>query len=78
MKSIYHMMGRHTYPLLREEAPLEHVERFFQVSAPPGRLEDEGLLLGEPLGESLPSLARPLPPGSYIGNSHPAVVRIKQ
>ncbi|KAF6270435.1 potassium voltage-gated channel interacting protein 3 [Rhinolophus ferrumequinum] len=30
MKSIYDMMGRHTYPLLREEAPLEHVERFFQ------------------------------------------------
>ncbi|XP_019581426.1 calsenilin isoform X2 [Rhinolophus sinicus] len=30
MKSIYDMMGRHTYPLLREEEPLEHVERFFQ------------------------------------------------
>ncbi|XP_074143720.1 calsenilin isoform X4 [Sminthopsis crassicaudata] len=30
MKSIYDMMGRHTYPILREEAPLEHVERFFQ------------------------------------------------
>ncbi|KAK1332822.1 hypothetical protein QTO34_006353 [Cnephaeus nilssonii] len=30
MKSIYDMMGRHTYPLLREDAPLEHVERFFQ------------------------------------------------
>ncbi|XP_019515561.1 PREDICTED: calsenilin isoform X1 [Hipposideros armiger] len=30
MKSIYDMMGRYTYPLLREEAPLEHVERFFQ------------------------------------------------
>lgn len=36
MKSIYDMMGRHTYPLLREDAPLEHVERFFQVSAPTG------------------------------------------
>lgn len=34
MKSIYDMMGRHTLPLLREDAPLEHVERFFQVSAP--------------------------------------------
>lgn len=34
MKSIYDMMGRHTYPILREDAPLEHVERFFQVSAP--------------------------------------------
>lgn len=37
MKSIYDMMGRHTYPLLREEEPLEHVERFFQVSAPTRR-----------------------------------------
>ncbi|XP_043323714.1 calsenilin isoform X3 [Cervus elaphus] len=31
MKSIYDMMGRHTYPILREDAPLEHVERFFQA-----------------------------------------------
>ncbi|KAF6103859.1 potassium voltage-gated channel interacting protein 3 [Phyllostomus discolor] len=30
VKSIYDMMGRHTYPLVREDAPLEHVERFFQ------------------------------------------------
>ncbi|XP_012497345.1 PREDICTED: calsenilin isoform X2 [Propithecus coquereli] len=30
MKSIYNMMGRHTYPILREDAPMEHVERFFQ------------------------------------------------
>ncbi|CAH6787913.1 Kcnip3 [Phodopus roborovskii] len=30
MKSIYDMMGRHTHPILREDAPLEHVERFFQ------------------------------------------------
>ncbi|XP_045139775.1 calsenilin [Echinops telfairi] len=30
MKSIYDMMGRHTYPILREDAPLDHVERFFQ------------------------------------------------
>ncbi|XP_038615181.1 calsenilin isoform X2 [Tachyglossus aculeatus] len=30
MKSIYDMMGRHTFPILRDEAPLEHVERFFQ------------------------------------------------
>lgn len=33
MKSIYDMMGRHTYPILREDTPAEHVERFFQVSA---------------------------------------------
>ncbi|XP_076989861.1 calsenilin isoform X1 [Tamandua tetradactyla] len=30
VKSIYDMMGRRTYPVLREDAPLEHVERFFQ------------------------------------------------
>uniref|UniRef100_A0A8C2UNZ7 Potassium voltage-gated channel interacting protein 2 n=1 Tax=Chinchilla lanigera TaxID=34839 RepID=A0A8C2UNZ7_CHILA len=30
MKSIYDMMGRYTYPALREEAPREHVENFFQ------------------------------------------------
>lgn len=46
MKSIYDMMGRHTYPLLREDAPLEHVERFFQVSTLPGyaggAAEEEG------------------------------------
>ncbi|XP_066123831.1 calsenilin isoform X3 [Saccopteryx bilineata] len=30
MKSIYDMMGQHTYPLVQEDAPLEHVERFFQ------------------------------------------------
>uniref|UniRef100_A0A2I3M2M3 Potassium voltage-gated channel interacting protein 3 n=1 Tax=Papio anubis TaxID=9555 RepID=A0A2I3M2M3_PAPAN len=30
MKSIYDMMGRHTYPILREDTPAEHVERFFQ------------------------------------------------
>lgn len=55
MKSIYDMMGRHTYPILREDAPLEHVERFFQVSAPALGLEGQGsqrreglLLLGQP------------------------------
>nr|XP_020635839.1 calsenilin isoform X1 [Pogona vitticeps] len=30
MKSIYDMMGRYTYPILKEDAPLEHVEKFFQ------------------------------------------------
>ncbi|XP_032986280.1 Kv channel-interacting protein 2 isoform X3 [Rhinolophus ferrumequinum] len=30
MKSIYDMMGKYTYPALREEAPKEHVESFFQ------------------------------------------------
>ncbi|XP_068544642.1 A-type potassium channel modulatory protein KCNIP2 isoform X5 [Anas acuta] len=30
MKSIYDMMGKYTYPAMREEAPREHVENFFQ------------------------------------------------
>lgn len=40
MKSIYDMMGKYTYPAMREEAPREHVENFFQVSpARPGEAE---------------------------------------
>lgn len=31
MKSIYDMMGRYTYPCVRDEAPYEHVDKFFQV-----------------------------------------------
>lgn len=34
MKSIYDMMGRYTYPCVRDEAPSEHVEKFFQVVNP--------------------------------------------
>ncbi|XP_068776660.1 calsenilin isoform X4 [Struthio camelus] len=30
MKSIYDMMGRCTYPILKDNAPAEHVEKFFQ------------------------------------------------
>ncbi|MBN3317505.1 CSEN protein, partial [Atractosteus spatula] len=30
MKSIYDMMGRYTYPCVRDDAPFEHVEKFFQ------------------------------------------------
>ncbi|XP_062899441.1 Kv channel-interacting protein 4 isoform X1 [Mobula hypostoma] len=30
MKSIYDMMGKYTYPVLREETPRQHVEFFFQ------------------------------------------------
>ncbi|XP_075580044.1 calsenilin isoform X2 [Pelecanus crispus] len=30
MKSIYDMMGRYTHPTLRDSAPAEHVELFFQ------------------------------------------------
>lgn len=36
MKSIYDMMGRCTHPTLRDSAPAEHVELFFQVR--PSRL----------------------------------------
>lgn len=35
MKSIYDMMGRCTHPTLRDSAPAEHVELFFQVRAIP-------------------------------------------
>lgn len=63
MKSIYDMMGRHTYPILREDAPLEHVERFFQVRALApdlrGRTDRGGrgvLLLGQPC-KPLPSVS---------------------
>ncbi|XP_051541344.1 Kv channel interacting protein 3b, calsenilin isoform X3 [Myxocyprinus asiaticus] len=30
MKSIYDMMGRYTYPSVKEDDPFEHVENFFQ------------------------------------------------
>lgn len=38
MKSIYDMMGKYTYPAMREEAPQEHVESFFQVKLESGHL----------------------------------------
>lgn len=31
MKAIYDMMGKWTYPILKEETPKQHVEIFFQV-----------------------------------------------
>lgn len=31
MKAIYDMMGKCTYPVLRDDAPRQHVETFFQV-----------------------------------------------
>lgn len=37
MKAIYDMMGKCTYPVLREETPRQHVEVFFQAGVP-GRL----------------------------------------
>ncbi|XP_060712379.1 calsenilin-like isoform X1 [Hemiscyllium ocellatum] len=30
VRSIYDMMGRYTYPILHQDVPMEHVERFFQ------------------------------------------------
>ncbi|KAF7219961.1 Kv channel-interacting protein 4 isoform X1 [Nothobranchius furzeri] len=30
MKSIYDMMGKYTYPTMQDDAPIEHVENFFQ------------------------------------------------
>lgn len=45
MKSIYDMMGRYTYPILREDAPIEHVEKFFQVGG--RRAREEGARLAE-------------------------------
>lgn len=32
MKAIYDMMGKCTYPILKEETPRQHVEVFFQAS----------------------------------------------
>lgn len=68
MKSIYDMMGRHTYPVLREDAPVEHVERFFQVRTlaldpeKKGGWGRDGLtLLGQPWAGHSPSLSPPLP-----------------
>lgn len=34
MGSIYDMMGKYTYPNMRDSAPREHVDSFFQVKAP--------------------------------------------
>ncbi|XP_072342116.1 calsenilin-like isoform X3 [Scyliorhinus torazame] len=30
IQSIYDMMGRYTYPILHQDAPIEHMEKFFQ------------------------------------------------
>lgn len=34
MKSIYDMMGQYTSPRLRDDTPVQHVEKFFQVDLP--------------------------------------------
>lgn len=35
MKAIYDMMGKCTYPVLKEETPRQHVEVFFQAGVAP-------------------------------------------
>lgn len=32
IKSIYDMMGRYTFPCVKDDAAFEHVEKFFQVT----------------------------------------------
>lgn len=32
VKAIYDMMGKYTYPVLKEDTPRQHVDVFFQVS----------------------------------------------
>ncbi|XP_067168513.1 calsenilin isoform X6 [Apteryx mantelli] len=54
MKSIYDMMGRCTYPILKDNAPAEHVEMFFQVGCcwtgrSPRMMREEGGALARPL-----------------------------
>lgn len=33
VKAIYDMMGKYTYPVLKEDTPRQHVDVFFQVGA---------------------------------------------
>lgn len=33
VKAIYDMMGKYTYPVLKEDTPRQHVDVFFQVRA---------------------------------------------
>lgn len=35
VKAIYDMMGKYTYPVLKEDTPRQHVDVFFQVRAHP-------------------------------------------
>lgn len=32
VKAIYDMMGKYTYPVLKEDTPRQHVDVFFQAS----------------------------------------------
>lgn len=34
VRAIYDMMGKYTYPVLKTEAPKQHVDAFFQVTHP--------------------------------------------
>ncbi|EPY86270.1 hypothetical protein CB1_000321037 [Camelus ferus] len=53
IKSIYDMMGRHTYPILREDAPLEHVERFFRETHLAGGQDPEKPFTTIPTAQSV-------------------------
>ena len=34
VRAIYDMMGKYTYPVLKNDAPKQHVDAFFQVATP--------------------------------------------
>lgn len=42
MKAIYDMMGKCTYPVLKEETPRQHVEVFFQAGVARASSRSEG------------------------------------
>lgn len=42
MKAIYDMMGKCTYPVLKEETPRQHVEVFFQAGGAQTTSTSEG------------------------------------
>lgn len=77
MKSIYDMMGRHTYPILREDAPLEHVERFFQVSSRGGAARRGGRAFRPQGPLCVPSYSRGRcncpPPSGWLNELKPSL-----
>lgn len=38
VRAIYDMMGKYTYPVLKNDAPKQHVDAFFQVATPESSL----------------------------------------
>ncbi|CAH2299900.1 Kv channel-interacting 4 isoform X4 [Pelobates cultripes] len=57
MKAIYDMMGKYTYPVVREETPKQHVENFFQKMD----INQDGVVTIE---EFIESCQKPLSPSS--------------